>query len=369
LNSKAVIGLGFGDEGKGITTDYLCLHSKNPLVIRFSGGQQAGHTVLINGIRHVFSNFGSGTLRGIPSYWSKYCTVDPIGLINELNSLINKNTDPALFIDERCPVTTPYDIYANQKHEEINQHGSCGVGIGATMDREECHYSLLFGDLFYPSVLLAKLDAIKKFYGFKEPVAVDRFLECIDFIIKSKNIKSVFNIPENYDNYIFEGSQGLLLDQKIGFFPHVTRANTGSKNILDLGFHPNLYLITRAYQTRHGNGPMTNENIPNNIFLDPDETNIFNKYQGNFRRSLLDVDLLLYGINKDEYIRKNRNKTLVITCLDHIKDEYRFTHNGRLIYCLNENEFIKKISDILGIENVFMSKTNESLNIHKWVNN
>jgi adenylosuccinate synthase len=366
MNSKAVIGLGYGDEGKGIITDYLCSHSVNPLVIRFSGGQQAGHTVVLNGIRHVFSNFGSGTLRGIPSYWAKYCTVEPIGLTNELNSLIKKGIEPMLFIDEKCPITTPYDILSNQRIEENKQHGSCGVGIGTTINREENHYSLLFGDLFYPSVLSIKLNAIKQFYGFKESIILDKFYKCVECILNCKNIKSTYHLPLGFKNFIFEGSQGLLLDQNVGFFPNVTRANTGSKNILDLGFHPDLYLITRAYQTRHGNGPMTNESIPNNIFLDPNETNIFNKYQGNFRRSLLDLDLLLYGINKDEYIRNNENKILVITCLDHINDEYRFTHKGELVYCLNKNEFIGKIGDILKIKDIYISSMNESKNITKY---
>jgi adenylosuccinate synthase len=366
MNSKAVIGLGFGDEGKGITTDYLCSHSENPLVIRFSGGQQAGHTVVLDGKRHVFSNFGSGTLRGIPSYWAKYCTVEPIGLTNELNSLIKKGIEPVLFIDERCPITTPYDIFSNQKTEENNQHGSCGVGIGTTINREENYYSLLFGDLFYPSVLSIKLNAIKQFYGFKESIILDRFFECVEYILNCKNIKPVYNIPYGFDNIILEGSQGLLLDQNIGFFPNVTRANTGSKNILDAGFKPKLFLITRAYQTRHGNGQMTNESIPNNIFLDPNETNIYNKYQGNFRRSLLDLDILLYGINKDEYIRNNENKTLVITCLDHVYDEHRFTYKGEIVYCSNENEFISKIGNILKFKDIYISNTNESKNILKW---
>ena len=83
MMKKAVIGLGCGDCGKGITTDYLCSQAKNPLVVRFSGGQQAGHTVVYNGMRHTFSNFGSGTLRGAPTFWSKYCTMDPIGIKNE----------------------------------------------------------------------------------------------------------------------------------------------------------------------------------------------------------------------------------------------------------------------------------------------
>lgn len=374
MGTKAVIGLGFGDEGKGITTDYLCSLSDNPLVVRFSGGQQAGHNVVLNGVSHVFSNFGSGSLRGAPTYWAKYCTVEPTGLINELDILIKKGVSPRLYIDDKCPITTPYDIYSNHVLEVGNKHGSCGLGVGATINREENHYSLTFGDLFYPSVFNMKMEAIRKFYGFKGVVNLDRFYECINIIPMCDNIKPIFsekwtyptyNIPEDSDDIILEGSQGLLLDQSIGFFPHVTRSNTGSKNILDAKFNPELYMITRAYQTRHGNGPMTNENTPHNIAADPEETNVYNAHQGNFRRTLLDLDLLSYGISKDEYVRTDGSKNLVITCLDHVEDEYRFTHKGRIEYCSNEGEFVERINSILGFKNVYISKSRESKNIVK----
>ncbi|HSY75885.1 MAG TPA: adenylosuccinate synthetase, partial [Bacteroidia bacterium] len=64
-----VVGLGYGDESKGSTTAFLCQQGSNPLVIRYCGGHQAGHTVIYSGKRHVFSNFGSGTLQGAPTYW------------------------------------------------------------------------------------------------------------------------------------------------------------------------------------------------------------------------------------------------------------------------------------------------------------
>ena len=116
MNNKVVIGAGFGDEGKGLFTDYLCRNCENPLIIRFSGGQQAGHTVVADGLHHVFSNFGSGTLQGAPSYFSRFCTIDPVGIMNELDILMDKVMSPKLFIDVRCPVTTPYDIRRNQHH-------------------------------------------------------------------------------------------------------------------------------------------------------------------------------------------------------------------------------------------------------------
>ena len=235
---KAVIGIGFGDEGKGIATDFLCSRSRNPIVVRFSGGHQAGHTVVLKGVRHVFSNFGSGTLRGAPTYWAKYCTVNPIGIVNELNKLSEKGITPTLYIDEKCPIATPYDVLHNQTTEEINLHGSCGVGVGATIEREEKYYSLLFGDIFYPSVFKIKLDEIRKYYSFKDDIDLTDFIECVEIIKESKHIVPVNGLPiyNNHDDIIFEGSQGLLLDPKIGFFPHVTRTNVTTRNIIYIGY-------------------------------------------------------------------------------------------------------------------------------------
>jgi adenylosuccinate synthase len=365
MSSKAVVGIGYGDEGKGITTDYLCSHSNNILVVRFSGGQQSGHTVNFNGIRHVFSNLGSGTLRGVPSYWAKYCTVDPVGLINELDVLIGNGVNPLLYIDERCPITTPFDICYNQELEKINHHGSVGVGVGATINREEKFYSLQFGDLFHEPVMKIKLNEIKKFYNLNFEINLDRFFQSVGRILACNNIKPQYGFPDGY-KYIFEGSQGLLLDPNIGFFPHVTRSCVSTKNILDAGFKPELYLVTRAYQTRHGNGAMVGEDISHNILINPNETNVTHPHQGEFRRALLNLDLLLYSINKDPYIRFSENKTLVITCLDHIIDEYRFTYKNNIIYSSNEDDFIRKISNILNIKNVLISNSDESKNIIKW---
>jgi adenylosuccinate synthase len=363
MTNKAVIGLGFGDEGKGLFTDYLCSQSLNPLVVRFSGGQQAGHTVVSNGIRHVFSNFGAGTLKGAPSYFSRFCTIDPIGIVNELSVLLDKGIKPLLFIDANCPVTTPYDVRYNQNN---NKHGSCGVGVGDTINREEHYYSLTFVDLFYPWVLKTKLNLIQQFYyGFAD-IDLSDFLECCDIITHSIYIQNSHSFPEkNYSDIIFEGSQGLLLDKNYGFFPHVTRSNTGTQNILSLLGHQNLevYLITRAYQTRHGDGSLSNESLPHNICKNPNETNVTNQYQGALRYALLDVSLLEYAINKDDYIRTTKNKALVMTCLDQIKNEYRFTYQNTIVYCKNESEFISKIAAILKIETVYISTSEDGKNM------
>ncbi len=365
----AVIGLGFGDEGKGMVTDYLCSQDPNSVVVRFSGGHQAGHTVCVGDKRHVFSNFGSGSLRGIPTYWSPRCTIDPVGIMKEYSVLIDKGVKPVLYIDKDCPVVTPFDIEQNILTNKKTQHGTCGVGFGATLAREDSFYSLLASDLFFPTVVDIKLGLIKKFYGHKRDISLDGFLADTEKLLQTADIKITSGIPYFLSdrNFIYEGSQGILLDQNIGFFPHVTRSNTGTKNLpIGMTHDDELFLVTRAYQTRHGNGVMTNENIPHNIKADVRETNVKNKHQGVFRKTLLDIDLLQYGISRDYNLSHWHNRTLVITCLDHIEDEYRFTYKGEIINCNHEDDFIRKISGLLGRERVLVSRTPYSDSISEY---
>lgn len=365
MNSKAVIGLGFGDEGKGLTINFLCLQNPNALVVRYSGGQQAGHTVVLDGKRHVFSNFGSGTLNGNPTYWSNYCTLDPFGLYNELQILLKLGIDPIIYIDGKCPVTTPMDKDYNKIGEDL-RNGTCGAGVGTTLEREKRFHSLLFEDLFYPKIVDIKLDLLHDNYypsRVYNQEQIDVFKFCVNYIINSPRIKLAYGIPLGRD-LIFEGSQGLLLDQHYGFFPHVTRSNTGSTNILDMKHTPDYWCITRAYQTRHGNGPMTNEHIEHKFDLNPLETNVFNDFQGKFRVSLLDLDLLEYGIMKDSSIKYNRDN-LVITCLDQVQNDFRFTRNGKIYHTSDEITFVREINSILNFKNVWISKSDESNNLQQ----
>jgi len=117
MSKKAfvIIGLGFGDEGKGLVTDYLCHKHPNSLVIRFNGGHQAGHTVVASdGQKHTLSCFGAGTLRGVPTYWSNYCTFSLAYFLEEYEAL---KITPKLFLYKLCPITTHYDVLFNRAIE------------------------------------------------------------------------------------------------------------------------------------------------------------------------------------------------------------------------------------------------------------
>jgi adenylosuccinate synthase len=363
--NKAVIGLGFGDEGKGIVTDYLCSLAKNPIVRRFSGGPQAGHTVVLDGVKHVFSHYGSGALRGCDTEWAVECPMDPLALLNERSVLIAKGVKPRIFISMYSPVITPFEQAYNRQISHETGHGTCGIGFGDTIQREEDHHHIQFRDLFDPAILKIKLDLLSKYYNILSGPDLDDFYKACDIITSGEVDVNFLNdmIYFNQDQVIFEGSQGLLLDQDIGFFPHVTRSNTGLKNIYDKNHIHEVFLVTRAYQTRHGNGPMTNEDLPHNIKSNPEETNKGNFWQGELRISLLDLDLLSYAIDRETLCTRYPHN-LVITCMDHIENEYRFTHEGKIVDCDNESDFVKKIKSILKIDGrVFLSHSPESKNI------
>lgn len=387
MKVKIIIGSQFGDEGKGLMTSYLCSQSSNPLVIRFSGGQQAGHTVVHEGHRHVFSNFGSGTLQGCPTYWSEYCTFSPLGVLNEYNALKKiKGLEPQLFVHPLCPVTTPYDRAYNCSLEKLNNHGSCGVGVGATIQRQEDYYKLYVQDLFHEDVLRQKLYNIRSYYAKKASIE-PRFLDDVmkvnlgDFFYIVNEVKKIIKMDDgtimgNGYDLIFEGSQGILLDQDFGFFPNVTRSNTTSKNALKLisdnaGFlfnneRPEIYYITRAYQTRHGNGYMSNENISAELKLSNNEleTNVTNEWQGNFRTSVMDLDLLNYAFQCDSNFSNGIKKNLVITCVDQTGDIIPVTINNsenRILHNIHVEELPSRFN--IDFDKVFISRGDDGKNM------
>jgi len=357
MKCHAVIGAQFGDEGKGKAVSHFCSELPNPLVIRFSGGQQAGHRVqLKNGLSHVHSNFGSGTLQGEQSYFNNTCTIDPFGIRNEYSVLESKGITPTLFIDDFCPVTTVFDKSENEKFDKLNKHGSCRVGVGQTYQREEDNYSLLFMDLFYPSVVKKKLRLIVENY-YKYDINMLQVQQCIkefeDDCEWLVNCNSIYRGNEicitDYENIIFEGSQGLLLDQRIGFFPHVSRGNFGLETVKiflnDMLGVLSVSLVTRAYQTRHGNGPMTNEDMPHTIMPNPYEENPDDGAQGKFRIAPLDLDLLTYAIDTQYILGEIENKELIVTCLDCLND-YVLTYKGLTYTLKSETEFLEMIRTI-----------------------
>lgn len=328
--AKVVIGLGFGDEGKGITTDFLCSQNPEAIVIRFSGGPQAAHTVMLNGKKHIHSSFASGALRGLPSYFSEHCTIHPSLLYNEFLELKEKGGNTSLYIHPLAKVITPFDVWQNRTNTKNLTHGSCGKGIGATMKRNEGAYKLFAIDVIGPkSFLIEKLKNIASYYGVTNDTQLQNevayFLECIE---KTNWKIATYDELENYETLIFEGSQGVLLDMDHGVFPNVTYANTTSKNAMEICKKLDiqdieLFYVSRCYTTRHGSGWMPNEE-PITLVNNEEETCVYNDYQKELRLGKLDEELLLHALQIDQIYVKAIKINLVLTCLDQYRQEVNF---------------------------------------------
>lgn len=375
-----VIGSLWGDEGKGHMTDILC-NSNKTLNVRFNGGAQASHTVVTpDGKRHAFRHYGAGTFAEAKTYLSEYFIVNTIACVLERNELFNHfGIIPCLYVNPNCLVTTLWDVYINQAIEtlrEESRHGSCGYGINETVERSKIEkYKITVMDLLSKEKLQEKLlliqneyvqQRLKNEYGlaikdlpeeYQKHLTngknIDMFLFYADEFIN--NVRIVGNgILNRFDNVVFEGAQGLLLDQNNErYFPHVTSSNTGIKNVMDiltsLKFKGkiDIYYMSRCYQTRHGAGPFENEILGKPYSGIVDLTNVPNEFQGSLRFGYLDFDLLSLEINKDlKNLVLPANVRITFTCLDQVDKEVKYLQDGEL-KTVSNNEFLNMAWSIL----------------------
>lgn len=360
--ARIVIGANFGDEGKGLITDYYAAQNgTDALVVRHNGGAQAGHTVTApDGTRHVFSHFGAGSFAQADTFLSSFFVANPLLYRKEYDILRGKSVTPTVYIDAEAIITTPFDMMINQIAEEsrgTNRHGSCGMGFGETIERNLSDtYTLQAQDLSDTATLRQKLHTIQKHWvphrlqqlgirnlsdTWQERIAsesiIDKFIEDTEFFLDTATIAPDGFLSTTKKQIVFEGAQGLLLDQTRGHFPHVTRSNTGIKNACalatDAGIEKiDVTYITRAYLTRHGAGPLNGE-LPHAPYDGiEDKTNITNTYQGHLRFAHLDLDVLTSSIKQDLSDAPNGlslTAGIAVTCLDQVDDTVSFTDQGK----------------------------------------
>lgn len=375
----AVIGAFFGDEGKGHIVDYLAsLHPLGGLVVRFSGGPQAGHTVVLpDGTRHVFRHFGSATLQGWPTYFSKHTIVNPILFRKEYTELENKGYKPKFYVDRECLVTTPYDMLINQIVETARgsqRHGSCGFGLYETIIRGTGEYGSRVKDIHKRQVRLVqqeyvhqRLDSyssVVKSFLRKESLLRDaltsngileQYFEDLEFFFANVTVINQ-EFLSTYANIIFEGSQGLLLDKdRTEYFPYLTPFHTGLTNAMELvkpyvsSSEPlDVYYTMRPYITRHGAGPLPNEHHCPPYSKIIDHTNLENLWQGALRYGWLNTSLLAQAIRTDLTGKQDVRANLAINCLDQIDDTINF-FDGGLEYNTSISACIDRITNNQGL--------------------
>jgi adenylosuccinate synthase len=287
-----VVDLGFGDAGKGATVDWLCATRQVNAVVRFNGGAQAAHNVVAEGRHHTFSQFGSGTFSGVPTHLSEQVLVEPIALASEARELEALGVEDPLglvTIHERALLTTPIHVAANRARVETRQHGSCGKGIGETASYALTHEAPRVADCRAPRRLRRLLDELARHYEpLVGPSSVDEFVALYrDF---AAAVRIVDTLPAG--PLVFEGAQGVLLDEWRGFHPHTTWSTVEPRNARRMG---GTYVlgVVRTYQTRHGAGPLPTEDPTLRI---PERHNATGEFQGAFRLGHLDPILLRYAI-------------------------------------------------------------------------
>jgi adenylosuccinate synthase len=322
------VGLGFGDEGKGATVDFLTGMYDADLVIRYCGGSQAGHNVqLPNGARHTFSQFGAGTLGGTSrpcrTYLCRNVVIDPPAIWREAQHLAELGVhEPAglLSVHPRCLITTIWHRTLNRMRElarGADRHGSCGVGIGEARSYwlEHGQDAIFAEDLRDLHVLREKLEllrqrALLKMQDLMNRIGSDHLHELELWNLNTEGV--VRQLSESLENgvmlsatvpecrtAIFEGAQGVLLDEYRGFHPHTTWSTVSAHHAWELVRQMEAEAvavlgITRAYTTRHGEGPLPTYSAALTARL-RDPGNPDNPWQGSLRCGWLDMPLLRYA--------------------------------------------------------------------------
>lgn len=322
--SKAILlaGLGYGDEGKGTITEYLVAKNGAHTVVRYNGGAQAAHNVVTDeGRHHTFSQFGSGTLVGAKTYLSRFMLVDPLALMAEARHLTELNVDPfrLISVDQDALVITPWARAANRILERSrgdNKHGSVGVGVGQTQAdfiKFGRGLVLTIGDLMNRDEFMVKASFIRE-QKIEQVLELDHGPEGRLLLLTPEdmwdryrsfvdNIRIVdTNVLESMlrDGVtVFEGAQGVLLDQDYGFQPYTTWSDTTFANAQTLlrfvGFGGEIERVgvTRTYSSRHGAGPMvTNDGRWGSY---DEKHNSSDNWQGSFKTGPLDLVALRYA--------------------------------------------------------------------------
>ncbi|WP_051467015.1 adenylosuccinate synthetase [Actinomadura oligospora] len=357
VRHAVVVDLGFGDAGKGTVVDRLCAlgargTGAEPVhtVVRFNGGAQAAHNVVTpDGRHHTFAQFGSGTFTpGVRTHLSRFMMVDPLALAAEhehLRALGVRDAFARLTVNWDAPLTTPYHQAANRARETARgaaRHGSCGMGVGETAAYALTHPDLAprAGDCLTPARLRRRLTTLRDWYHDTFPAAEqplsrpapsaepapDTGLAPAAAVPSAAAVPDVELVPDVDDcvaaflafgasvrivddgylprvlrtgRVVFEGAQGVLLDEWHGFHPYTTWSTTtfaNAETLLAEAREPGFRLgVLRAYATRHGPGPFVTEDPALTADL-PDPHNGTGPWQGAFRVGHLDTVALDYAV-------------------------------------------------------------------------
>jgi adenylosuccinate synthase len=279
-----VVGTQWGDEGKGKIVDWLTDHAHG--VVRFQGGHNAGHTLVINGRKTALQLIPSGVMRdGVACYIGNGVVVDPAHLLREIERIEQLGIDvrSRLYLSESCPLILPFHVELDHAREAVRESsgggkiGTTGKGIGPAYEDKVARRALRVQDLKHPGRFETKLRELVELHNAEltgvlhaAPLAWQPILD--GAMCAAEQLRPLmadvgwrlFNAHLAGANLLFEGAQGTLLDIDHGTYPYVTSSNCVAGNAAaGSGVGPGLlhYIlgITKAYTTRVGSGPFPTE--------------------------------------------------------------------------------------------------------------
>lgn len=279
-----VVGTQWGDEGKGKVVDWLTDHAQG--VVRFQGGHNAGHTLVIKGVKTALQLIPSGIMReGVACYIGNGVVVDPTHLLSEIERLEKAGLEvrSRLYISESCPLILPFHVAVDKAREALRENSGAGKigttckGIGPSYEDKVARRALRVQDLKHPERFAAKLRELLDMHNFmlQGHLKADalEFQPIFDQAMAMGEQLRPMMADVGYalhkahlagQNLLFEGAQGTLLDIDHGTYPYVTSSNCVAGNAAaGSGLGPQMlqYIlgITKAYTTRVGSGPFPTE--------------------------------------------------------------------------------------------------------------
>ncbi len=279
-----VVGTQWGDEGKGKVVDWLTTHAKG--VVRFQGGHNAGHTLVIKGVKTALQLIPSGVMRdGVACYIGNGVVVDPVHLIKEIKRLEDIGIDvrSRLFVSESCPLILPFHVELDAAREAMREEsgagkiGTTGKGIGPAYEDKVARRALRVQDLKHPARFRSRLEPLLAMHNEQLTGSLRRSALTLEPIVEGAMQWAESLMPLMADvgylvhqsnargeNLLFEGAQGTLLDIDHGTYPYVTSSNCVAGNAAaGSGVGPDrlhyILGITKAYTTRVGSGPFPTE--------------------------------------------------------------------------------------------------------------
>jgi len=272
-----VVGSQWGDEGKGKVVDLLAKQADD--IVRFNGGNNAGHSVVLNGKKYKLSLLPSGILQKKQLYLSQAVVINPRVLLEEIAFFKKEKISFQLKIDPRCHIVMPYHQEldaATEKWKGKKATGSLHLGIGYCYEDRNNRFGIRFEDLINPKLLKEKLTQfwpikklqIEKVYGQTTQLKIeDIYQEYVHYGQQLKvylaDVSLLIQQKISTHKVLFEGAHGTFLDGNFGTYPYTTAVNTISGTVFTaVGIAPQkIYSlgIVKAYTTRVGNGPFPTE--------------------------------------------------------------------------------------------------------------